>query len=227
MTIDAQLLVWLKGTDLFATTAYLTLVGKMGYGDRVAGIKRFDHFRFEVAAGSPAESAAQPEVVIAALKGVLDRQSTFYNRNKHLYSLRCEWGSSSHLEGPETADIRRRWIGEISKTLQNQRVADLGGKYTPDQGIFNEFKGFLAEVWVEEEDPSARESVAARLRGGLGGFEVSCTRRATLWWVALCVPSREAAAALAREIAVTTRRDSGLLMNPNHQRADFGSVTEF
>jgi hypothetical protein len=227
MKIDAQLLVWLKGTDLFASTAYLTLVDKMGYADRLAGIKRFDYFRFELDAGHNGRPVDPPEEIVASLKGVLDRQSTFYNRNKHAYSLQCGWSESDHLEGPTQAEIQERWIGEISKTLQNQPVADLGGKRPPGKGIFNEFKGFLAEVMVEDEDPSARESVAAKLRGGLGGIGVSCTNRSTLWWLGLFVPSRNEAGELAKEIAVTARRDSGLLMNPNYQSAEFLSVKEF
>ena len=221
MKIDAQLLVWLKGTDLFARTAYLTLVDKMGFADRLAGVKRFDYFGFEV------DTAVRPEATVASLKGVLDRQSTFYNRNKHAYSLRCRWGETDHLEGLPRDEIQERWMSEISKTLQNQQVADFGGKPPVGKGIFNGFKGFLAEVVVEDEDPSARESVAAKLRGGLGGVEVSCASRATVWWLAMTVPTQDEAGALARDIAVTTRRDSGLLMNPNYQSAEFVSVKEF
>jgi hypothetical protein len=228
MKIDAQLLVWLKGTDLFASTAYLTLVDKMGFADRLAGIKRFDFFRLAIdTAGSPAAETADPTAIVASLKGVLDRQSTFYNRNKHAYSLECHWGEMRRLEGLAREDVRARWMGEISKTLQNQQVADFDGKNPPGRVIFNEFKGFLAEVVVEDEDPSARESIAAKLQSGLGGIGVSCKNRATLWWLALRAQSHQEADALAKEIAVTTRRDSGLLINPNYQSAEFLSVREF
>ena len=228
MKIDAQLLVWLKGTDLFASTAYLTLVDKMGFADRLAGIKRFDFFRLLMEpAGSQAADSDDPEAVVASLKGVLDRQSTFYNRNKHAYSLECDWGNARHLDGLAPQDLQARWRGEISKTLQNQQVADFDGKNSPGRFIFNEFKGFLAEVMVEDEDPSARESIAVRLESGLGGIDVTCANRATLWWLALRAHSRDEAVALARDITVTTRRDSGLLMNPNYQSADIVSVKEF
>ena len=144
-----------------------------------------------------------------------------------MYSLQCGWGDTDHLEGADRAELQERWMGEISKTLQNQQVADFGGKSPSGKGIFNEFKGFLAEVMVEDEDPSARESIAAKLRGGLGGVGVSCTNRATLWWLALSVPTQNEAGELAKEIAVTARRDSGLLMNPNYQSVEFLSVKEF
>jgi hypothetical protein len=216
MQIDAQLLVWLKGTDLFASTAYLTLVGKMGFADKLAGIKRFDFFRFEIDSG-----ATEPESTVSALKGVLDRQSTFYNRNKHAYSLECAWDGADHLEGLSKPEVQTRWLDEISNPIKNQQVRDFDGKNSSKRVIFNGFQGFVAEVMVEDEDPSARESVAAKLQGGLNNTTVACVNRATLWWLALCVQTQNEADALAREITVTTRRDSGLLMNPNYQSAEF------
>jgi hypothetical protein len=218
MQIDAQLLVWLKGTDLFASTAHLTLVGKMGFADTLAGIKRFDFFRFRLDSGGDGPA---PDRTLADLKSVLDRQSTFYNRNKHAYSLECAWEDDSHLEGLARADVRVRWLDELSKSLKNKQVRDFDGKDSSRRVIFNGFDGFVAEVMVEDEDPSARESVAAKLQGGLEGTTVTCVNRATLWWLALCVQTQSEADALVREIAVTTRRDSGLLMNPHYQSAEF------
>jgi hypothetical protein len=108
--------------------------------------------------------------------------------------------------------------------LQNQRVENFDGNNSSKRVIFNRFRGFIAEVMVEDEDSSARESVAAKLQSGLGGTSVTCQHRATLWWLALRVHTQKEADALAREIAVTTRRDSGLLMNPNYQSAEFVSL---
>jgi hypothetical protein len=227
MTIDAQLTVWLKGADLCAGTAYLTLVDKMGFADRLVGLRRFDYFRLRIDPAGAERAVRAPEAIVGELKAVLDRQSTFYNRNKHIYLLECHWGGARHLEGQSQDDVRSGWRSEISKTLQNKGLANFDGKSSPGRVIFNGFKGFLAEVLVEDEDPSARESIAARVRSGLGGTAVSCANRATLWWLALRVRTRKEADALAREIAVTTRRDSGLLMNPNFQTAEFVSVTEF
>jgi hypothetical protein len=217
--IEAQLLVWLKGADLSAGTAYLTLVGKMGYGGKLFGIKRLDFFGFEIDSGGvPAEDT------IASLKGVLDRQSTFYNRNKHAYSLECAWRGSRLLDGIPKADVQSRWMDEVLKRHRNQGVTDFDGKISSEEVIFNGFQGYLAEVLVEEEDTSARDSIAAKLRSGLGGTSVSCSNRATLWWLALRAKTQNEAAALAREITVTTRRDRGLLLNPNYQSAEFVSV---
>jgi hypothetical protein len=216
MKIDAQLLVWLKGSDLFASTAFLTLVGKMGFADRLAGLKRFDYYRFILSAGS-----VDPDETVNGLKGVLDRQSTFYNRNKHAYSLDCAWDGAHHLEGQSPDNVRLRWLDEISKSLQNNQVIDFDGNSSSKRVIFNKFQGFLAEVTVEDEDTSARDAVATKIQNGLGGISVSCQNRATLWWLALRVENQKEADALARQIAITTRRDSGLLMNPNYQSAEF------
>ncbi len=122
MKITVDLLVGLKGVDLYASTAQLTLVNKMGYGGKLIGIKRFDFFKFDI------ETSAAPEAAIANLKRVLDRQSTFYNRNKHLYSLTCNWGENSHREGVSRADLERRWTSELAKSLQNNIDTDLDGK---------------------------------------------------------------------------------------------------
>lgn len=221
MKIDASLLVWLKSTDLYASTANLTLVGKMGFGGKLAGIKRFDFFRFGIETGNP-----DPVKTVSALKSVLDRQSTFYNRNKHAYSLECVWDGASHLEGLGKDEVQSRWLIEVSNSLKKNDVRDFDGKDSPKPVIFNGFNGYVAEVMVEEEDPSARKSVAAKLQGGLGGTRVSCINKATLWWLALCVQTRNEADALAREIVITTRRDSGLLMNPNYQSAEFVALNE-
>ena len=219
MKIEAQLLVWLKGTDLFANTAYLTLVGKMGLADKLAGIKRFDYFRFGIDSRS-----AEPGATVSTLKKVLDSQSTFYNRNKHAYSLDCAWDGARHLDGAAKTEVQTQWLGGISNTIRNQQVTDFDGKESSNRVIFSGFSGYLAEVVVEDEDSSARESVALKLQSGLSGTSVSCLNRATLWWLALCVDTQKDADTLAREITVTKRRDRGLLMNPNYQSAEFESV---
>jgi len=224
MKIDGQLLVWLKGVDLAANTARLTLVGKMGFGDSLAGLRRFDYFRFEIDPG--AAGAGDPEETVEALKSVLDRQSTFYNRNKHAYSLSCTWKGGARLEGASRESLRQRWAAEVHNSLENNLVTDFGGKESGRKVIFNGLKVFLAEVLVEDEDASARDSIAAKLQSGLGGTRVSCLNEATLWWIALSAQDREDATALAEKVAVTTRRDAGLLMNPNFQNVEFVAVNE-
>jgi hypothetical protein len=221
MEIDARLLVLLKGTDLIATTTYLTLVGKMGYGEKLAGIKRFDYFRFTL---EPSQD--DPRATIEAMKTVLDRQSTFYNRNKHTYSLSFKWGANSHNEGLLSEEVEKRWVDELSKPLINSEVTDFNGQASRKPVIFNKVLGFLVEVLVEDEDRSARDSLAGKLQSDLGGIKVACKNRATLWWLALRAQDDKEAIALAKEIAVTRRRDQGLLANPNYQHAEFVSARE-
>lgn len=223
-TIRARLLVSLKGTDLAASTAEIALVDKMGFGDRLAGLKRFDYFQFEI------DSPASPSTTVDTLQRILDRQSTFYNRNKHLYSLSCEWDGTQRVLGVERDEIRRRWLGDVLESVENKEIADLRGKDSPKGGIFSHSGRFLVDVLVEDDDTQARASVAARIRGGLvefdetRGAEVRCENRATVWWLAIHAPNAAAAEETARDITVTTRRDRGLLMNPNYQRAEVVAV---
>src|SRR5678815_5721160 len=90
--IDARLFVGPRGADLAASTAYLALVHKMGFGDRLVGLKRYDFFHLVI------ESEATAEKTIEALTATLARQSTFYNRNKHMYSLECRWRGGERVE---------------------------------------------------------------------------------------------------------------------------------
>jgi hypothetical protein len=222
-SIDARLLVALKGTDLAARTARLALVDKMGFGARLLALKRFDYFRFGI------DSPAQPDATIDALSRLLDRQSTFYNRNKHVYSLACAWEGGERVLGVARADLLRQWSKHIEKTS----VTDSDGKISTEEAIVNISGRYLVEVLVEDDDQSARASIAARIRGGLSegretrGAEVTCFNRATVWWLAICASDAEAAERTARDITVTTRRDRGLLMNPNYQVAEFLSVQPF
>lgn len=222
--IRARLLVALKGADLAAGTAEIALVDKMGFGDRLAGLKRFDYFDFHI------DSPAPPSNTIDTLQRILDRQSTFYNRNKHVYSLACEWDGGDRVLGLTREQVRRRWLAEISKAIAEKKVTDLHGKDSPKGGIFSHPGRYLVDVLVEDDDTQARASIAAKIRGGLAEFdetrgaEVRCEHRATVWWLAIHAPDTAAAQDTARDITVTTRRDRGLLMNPNYQRAEIVSV---
>ena len=217
MNIDTQLLVLLKGADLVASTSYLTLVGKMGYGEKLLGLKRFDYFRFalEVADEGPAAT-------VERLRKVLDRQSTFYNRNKHVYSL----DGDSIQHGLRPSDIKKRWTAELRNSLADKSGKDFVGQPSRKPVILNKVLGYLVEVLVEDENSSARQSIAAKLQSDLGGIGVACVNRATLWWLAIGLATEGEAETLAEEIVTTERRDRGLLMNPNYQHAEVISTWE-
>jgi hypothetical protein len=88
----------------------------------------------------------------------------------------------------------------------------------------------LVEVFVQDDDSAGRDGIAAKLTrelsapDGPGKVTVQCPGRATVWWLAIAASGDEAAVETARQIAVTKRRDQGLLLNPNYQNADFVSA---
>ncbi len=220
--IDSRLLVGLRGPDLTASTAGLALVEKMGFGDRLVGLKRWDFFHLVL------ESTAAPEAVVDSLKKTLARQSTFYNRNKHMYSLECRWGSEERLDGPSHAELATRFGQTLGKSVG--AGTDFDGKGDSKADIVNASPVFLVEVSVQDDDSAGRDGIAAKLTrelsapDGPGPVRVQCPGRATVWWLAIAASSEDAAVDTARQIAVTKRRDAGLLMNPNYQSADFVSA---
>jgi hypothetical protein len=222
--IDARLFVGLRGADLAASTAFLALVQKMGFGDRLLGLRRYDFFHLSIEADAPAETT------IAALTGVLSRQSTFYNRNKHMYSLECRWPGGERVEGPAHPAMVSGFAKTLGVRANSRSGIDFDGKREDKASIVNGSPAFLIEVFVQDDDTAGREAIAAKLTReltasvGHGSVKVQCPGRATVWWLAVRASSEEEAVATARQITVTRRRDEGLLMNPNYQSAEFVSA---
>lgn len=84
---------------------------------------------------------------------------------------------------------------------------------------------------VEDDDPSPKRMVAGKVTRDFERFSgaaarVVCHHRATLWWLAVAASDAADARQMAEEIVVTTRRDVGLLLNPNYQHAEFVSIEE-
>lgn len=218
--VDVTLLVALKGADLAASTAALTLRDKMGYGDSLIGLKRMDHFRLSL------DSGTDPERTVANLRRVLDRQSTFYNRNKHIYILEWEAGSGgAGGAGESRVGLLEQWRRDLAEHLQSRGSTESGGKDPADRFIFR--GAFLVQVLIEDDDTTTRDTIAVKVQNdirsleGSGDVVVACQHLGALWWLALAAPDATGAQDLARQITVTERRDAGLLMNPNYQRADF------
>jgi hypothetical protein len=196
----------------------------MGFGDRLLGLRRYDFFHLSIEAEAPAET------VITALTRTLSRQSTFYNRNKHMYSLECRWDGQERVEGP----AHREMVGRFGETLGRRPAAQTGidfdGKGVSKADIVNKSPAFLVEVFVQDDDSAGRGAIAAKLTReltdsvGQGSVKVLCPGRATVWWLAVRASEESAAVETARQITVTRRRDEGLLMNPNYQRAEFVSA---
>ena len=222
--LDVRLFVGLRGADLAASTARLALVQKMGFGDRLLGLRRYDFFHLSI------EAEAAAEKTIDALTATLARQSTFYNRNKHMYSLECRWKGGERVEGPS----HQTMASEFAKTLgirgKSRTGIDFDGKGEDKVSIVKGSPAYLIEVFVQDDDTAGRDAIAAKLTReltasvGHGSVKVQCPGRATVWWLAVAAPDEEAAMATARQITVTRRRDEGLLMNPNYQSAEFVSA---
>ena len=223
-TIDIRLFVGLRGPDLTASTAYLALIQKMGFGDRLLGLRRFDFFHLSVEAQAPAETT------IEALTATLARQSTFYNRNKHMYSLECRWDGGERVEGPTHQTMVSGFANGLGSRGNRQTGIDFDGKREGKVSIVKESPAFLIEVFVQDDDVAGREAIAAKLTReltasvGHGSVKVQCPGRATVWWLAVSARDEDEAVATARQITVTHRRDEGLLMNPNYQSAEFVSA---
>ena len=222
--IDARLFVGLRGADLAASTAYLALVEKMGFGDRLLGLRRYEFFHLAI------EAEASAEKTIEALTATLARQSTFYNRNKHMYSLECRWDGGEKVEGPTHREMASGFAKILGTRANSRTGIDFDGKREDKASIVNGSPAFLIEVFVQDDDTAGREAIAAKLTReltasvGHGSVKVQCPGRATVWWLAVGAPSEADALATARQITVTRRRDEGLLMNPNYQNAEFVSA---
>ncbi len=219
MTTDTRLLVFLKGADLVAETAYLALTGKMNYEGELLALKRFDYFRFSV-------ESETPDRTVSSLKDVLARQSTFYNRNKHGYVLESTWDGGKDREGPDIAVLRQRVFDDVSKRVVSKGATDFVGRDAGGRIILKENRIFLIDSLVEERDPATRFSVAGKLQADLGGVPVSVPGIGTLWWMVLSAAGEQEARKAAEGIVVSRRRDRGLLLNPNYQRFEIRSSVE-
>jgi hypothetical protein len=228
-TLDARLLVGLRGPDLVASTARLALIHKMGFGERLAGLARYDFFHLSL------EGDFSAEALIEALEKTLARQSTFYNRNKHRYSLECRWNGHERTDGPSHDELRRQFgsprggADAAGAGAASGSGIDFDGKGTGGPAKVIGSPAFLVEVSVSDHDSAGRDAIAAKLTRELtkllgGTVRVSCPARDTVWWLGIRARGEAEAVETARQITVTKRRDEGLLMNPNYQRADFVST---
>ena len=200
--IELCLDVILKGTDLFASTATLTLRDKMGLGERLAGLGRLDRYRFIV------EAQGDPDATVGALAKIFDRRSTFYNRNKHEFALVARWNGNGCSSGTDIIEMRSRWGRSLGKAAEGTVL--------------------VAELAVHDDDDRGKRlggGVAAELtRSGSAPARVECHETSTVWWLALAAPDESQARRLAESIAITRSRDEGLLANPAYQRVEFGEV---
>jgi hypothetical protein len=210
VTVDVSLWVALKGVDLVARTAYLTLVDKMGMQDNLLAIKRLDAFTFAI-------ETDDPDATVSRLSRFMNVQSTFYNRNKHNYFLQCRWEGDELHEGVTAEALENRLVSEVRSRLQLDTGQDLRSHAEGDRVMFENVPVFCAEVLVEDREDAAKKALARKLEAELATAPVTVSVLGTSWYLALRAESEEAARELASTIVVTERRDRGLLLNPNDQ----------
>ena len=209
MRLDISLWVSLKGADLVASTAYLTLVDKMAYSGNLLGLKRLDAYRFSIETNAPEETAR-------TLRRVLAGQSRFYNRNKHNYFLDCRWDGGELADDVQLEELDRRLRLEVSQRLTVGTPEDFNSQSTRDRVILKNIPVFRTDVLVEDLDTTAKEKLARHLESELSAT-VEVPVLGTCWYLAIAARSEDLARNTAEEIAVTQSRDRGLLLNPNHQ----------
>ncbi len=210
MIVGVALDVMLKGADLIADTAFLTLRGKMGYEGRLLGIQRTETCEFSFESDDPAES-------VSKLRRFLNTQSLFYNRNKHYYSLQCAWEGEKFGEGVPAGHAHRQLAEQVRRSLAEAAGKDFDSIGDKDRVIFKNVPVFRTEVLVENLDPSLKQSIARKLETELSVSSVVLGALGTCWHLAFRAASAEEAGVLTEEIAVTRKRDRGLLLNPNYQ----------
>lgn len=208
--IEVSLDVMLKGIDLVADTAFLTLRGKMGYQDNLLAIKRLDSFAFRFDTGNPPET-------LARLKRLLNTQTLFYNRNKHNFSLRCRWEGGGLEEGVPVEHCHRQLATQARRTLAGVSPENFRSVEGETRVMLKNVPVFRTEVVVENLDPSVKSGLSQKLETELSTAPVVVATLGTLWHLALRAVSRGEAEALTRQIVVTERRDRGFLLNPNYQ----------
>lgn len=214
MRIDAALDVTLKGADLVADTALLTLRGKMGYEKRLFAIARSDVFEFRIESGTPSDTAG-------ALRRFLHTQTLFYNRNKHYYSLRCRWDGGSLEDGVAADRDVRELAARVRRVLAEDSTTDGGKNF---RGVESEGRVILTggpvyrtEVWVEDLDSATKDGVARKLEAELSTAPVVVATWGIRWRLALRADTGDEARTITEDIVVARRRDRGLLLNPNYQ----------
>jgi hypothetical protein len=219
MMPDVTLLVFLKGVDLVAGTATLTLVDKMDFGGILLGLKRLESYRFTM-------DSDEPDTVVAALRRVLATQSRFYNRNKHNYLFECSWNSRREAQGITREEMDRRLVAEMTRQMDLRSSEDFDRKKAGKKVILYDVPIYKADVLIEEKGTSAKAKLARYLEAETGSERVTVSELGTRWWLALRVDTEEEARSITERIVISDRRDRGLLMNPNYQHQRIISLEE-
>jgi hypothetical protein len=123
------------------------------------------------------KAGAEPEKTIEALTATLARQSTFYNRNKHMYSLECRWKGGERVEGP----THRPWFCWDLGSWPNRRAGRFRWK-REDKAALSKGLAFLIEAFVQDDTrragmPSQPNSPVSHCIGRAWIAKVQCPSR--------------------------------------------------
>jgi hypothetical protein len=190
----------------------------MGYSDNVLALKRLESYAFTVGCADAAST-------LQRLREFVSTRTIFYNRNKHNYFLDCRWDGGQHAEGT-SIDRLESLAAQAARWSKVDESQDLDGQVTPARVILRDNPIYRAEVLVEDIDPAAKRSLAAKLEAELATTPVSVSELGIRWCLALRVESEEEAKRVTREVAVTEGRNHGLLLNPNYQRYRLLSLSQ-
>ncbi len=221
--LSAELFVFNKNVDLIASTAYIALSGKMGYGDVLLGLRRFDYYRFVMESG-PEEG---PQAVLERIDGVMRAGSTFFNRNKHNYILECSWEESMKKLGVDAGRVEKEMIEGICKSETGGEPAYLDIQKNSEKVIFNKEDLFLGSLLVENKDPVEKKALETALAPEMEPALLVIEHKGTLWWLAVRGFSGGDARGTIEEMAVSVSKDKGLLLNPHYQDHEITFLKKF
>lgn len=216
MTTDVSLWVWLKGADLVATTAYLTLTEKMGYEASLAALGRFDLFRMGVETGDPG-------VARDALRRHFATRSTFYNRNKHKYFLEFRGSENTESEGTPLEEAHAGLASE-ARRRRSGAGKNFDSKTVTNRVMLKNVPIYRTELLVEDLDSMRKSKLSKQLGVVLGDGRIEVSVLGTCWSMAVAAASEEEARRITNEIAITESRHRGLLLNPHNQRSEILSI---
>ncbi len=196
-----QLRVGLKVVDLVAQTAWITLKEKLGYGDELAGLKRYSYWEMET---------GEDEGILDEVEKAITMDSTFTNQNKHFYSL--------IMTNQEKDSICRSNLPPGGGLSGNDRPGSgNSGNIDESSGREDETGCYTVDCLIRERDVSREEGYTGRLNGKLGSGRVKVKLAGEVWSIKVKAQDRKQATGLAEDILITRSRQKGLLINPHYQ----------
>ena len=153
MKLNITVRVWLKGVDLVAQTAFLTLVDKLGYANTLLALKRCDSYALTV-------DCEDPPGTLARFNRLCATRTIFYNRNKHSYRVRGRWDGGRDRDGDSLDVFESQLALEAARYAKSRLPQDLDSqeKYKPVK--LERVPAYRVEVLVEDREPTSTVTVS-------------------------------------------------------------------